>query len=375
MAITDNLEEKIKKAKAAGYSDDQIKTYLRAQNVTVPKTSLVKKVVKAAATVTDKLGLRHASDVIADDINNIVHPKLMEATNGPKRSMLDNARAGAELGLATAGGEFGGAAAAVAKTSTKVAARKVAATAGKGLEATGQKIQQSVIRPSIADIKDGFDIQNVAKHDVGGTLPETIAKTHAKMNELGKQLAVKLKATDAKIDINETLAETAKRLGTDKAGSFGDNAALDRVLDQIGDEILRTGSVKHDLVSATNIKRAAGSKGAWAYNRPEADAAATERAYTAFYSVLKEQIEKAAPEGVKEINKQLSELIPIQNAALRRLPVEQRNNVFSLTDSLGFLSAVFDPKALLLVGASKAARSGKVAKVLTNAGRKMQGKK
>jgi hypothetical protein len=339
------------------------------------KKGVGERIMDTAAKVTDGLGLRYASDVIADDLNNIVHPKLMEATNGPKRSILDNARAGTELGLATAGGEFSGAAAAAARTGVKIAGKAAATTAGRGLEATGQKIQQSVIRPAIADIKDGFKIENIAKYDVGGSLPQTIAKTQVKLNDLGKQLAAKLKGTDSKISLHDTLTETAKRLGEDKAGSFGDNAALDRVLDQIGDEIGRAGDTAHDLVSATNIKRAAGTKGSWAYNRPEADASAIERAYTTFYHVLKEQIEKAAPEGVKELNKQLSDLITIQNAALRRLPVEQRNNVFSLTDSIGFLSSVFDPKALLLVGATKAAKSGKVGNALTKVGRRMQGKK
>lgn len=338
------------------------------------KTSFARKIVKGAAAVTDALGLRNASDVIADDINNIVHPRLMEATHGPKRGLLEHARAGAELGITTAGGEFAGAAAAVAKTGAQIAAKRAAATVGKGLEATGQKIQQSVIRPSIADIKDGFDIQNVAKYDVGGSLPQTIAKTHIRLNEFGSELAVKLKGSNIKIDLNDTLSETARRLSENKAGSFGDNAALDRVLDQIADEVTKVGGTKLDLIQATNVKRGAGSKGAWAYNRPEADASAIERAYSEFYTVLKEQIEKAAPPGVKEINKKLSELISIQNAALRRLPVEQRNNIFSLTDSIGFLSAVFDPKALLLVGASKAARSGKVGNALVKAGKRLQGK-
>ena len=104
------------------------------------------------------------------------------------------------------------------------------------------------------------------------------------------------------------------------------------------------------------------------HNRPEADASAIEKVYTEFYNVLKNQIEKSAPEGVKDINKQLSEIISIQNAALRRLPVEQRNNLFSLTDSMGLMSALIDPKALLLLGATRAARSGRVGNALTKAG-------
>ena len=90
--------------------------------------------------------------------------------------------------------------------------------------------------------------------------------------------------------------------------------------------------------------------------------------------MLKGNIEKAAPEGVREINQQLSELIPIQNAALRRLPVEQRNQAIGLTDSIGLFSAVFDPRALLILGATKASKSGRVGNVLQKTGAAMQKK-
>jgi hypothetical protein len=276
--------------------------------------------------------------------------------------------------LATASIDTAARATAEAARTTTDTAKGGLGIVGQGVEKTGQKIQQSVIRPSVKDIADGFKVENVSKYDVGGSLPETIAKTHAKMNELGQQLAEKLKGSDVKINLEDTLHRTAERLGADKHATFGDNAALDRVLEHIAEEVKRVGGRGVDLVQATNIKRGAGNKGAWAYNRPEADASAIERAYTEFYSVLKDEIEKAAPPGVQHINKQLSELIPIQNAALRRLPVEQRNNVFSLTDSIGFMSALFNPKALLLVGASKAARSGKVGNTLVKTGQRLQGK-
>jgi hypothetical protein len=333
------------------------------------KKSLVQNVLDTATKVTDTLGLHGAVDTIGADLATIKDPRAAAEGRIDQPSLADHFKAGAALGLALPAPEFGSVAA--------VRGGKAAANvAGQGLEKTGQKIQQSVIRPSIKDIKDGFNIENVSKYDVGGSLPETITKSHAKMNELGQQLKAKVQGSDAKINLTDTLAETAKRLSTEKATSFGDNAALDRVLDQIGDEVKRVGgSDALDLWTATNVKRGAGNKGAWAYNRPEADASAIERAYTVFYQVLKEQIEKAAPAGVKEINKQLSDLISIQNAALRRLPVEQRSNVFSLTDSIGFMSALFDPKALLLVGASKAARSGKVGEGLVKAGQKLQGKR
>lgn len=348
----------------AGFVGDVVAEGVKA---VVPDSIEAKVAEAVGAAATKVAGTAPAQAAIQQYQSwKLQHPEAaanLEAT-GLIASVLPMGKAAGAAGKATASGAI----------KAGEAAGKVKSATGQGIEATGQKIQQSVIRPSIHDVKDGFRIENVAKYDVGGSLPETITKSHAKMNELGQQLAAKLKGSDTKIKLSETMAKTAERLGADKAGTFGDNAALDRVLDQIADEVGRVGD-DIDLITATNVKRGAGSKGAWAYNRPEADASAIERAYTEFYAVLKEQIEKAAPEGVREINKQLSELIPIQNAALRRLPVEQRNNVFSLTDSIGFMSALFDPKALLLVGASKAARSGKVGDMLTRTGQKMQGKK
>lgn len=257
----------------------------------------------------------------------------------------------------------------------KVAVKEGGEIAGKGLESVGKKIQQSVIRPVKKDIEDGFKIENVAKYDLGGDLPTTITKGHVKMNELSQQLQETLKATDNKVDLNSVISETKKKLLAGKGKTFGDNQAISRVIDSLEAEaksVSDTGVV--DLVEATNIKRGAGTKGSWAYNRPEPDASAVEKVYTEFYNVLKNEIEKQAPEGVREINKQLSEIIPIYNAAIRRLPVEQRNNALSLTDSIGLFSSVFDPKALLLVGATKAARSGKVGNALVETGKALRKK-
>ena len=55
MAITDNIQEKVKKAKALGYSDTQIQTYLKSQGVTPPPASgFTSNVKKAFAERVDK---------------------------------------------------------------------------------------------------------------------------------------------------------------------------------------------------------------------------------------------------------------------------------------------------------------------------------
>lgn len=238
----------------------------------------------------------------------------------------------------------------------------------KGLKPVGEKIQYTVIRPTYKDIKGGFDIKNVNKYKVGGNLGETTTKVYIKLNQLSKELKTKLGRSTGKVDLNKTYKETVDDLLKKKTQQFGEIKGVERVLNSLKEEI-REVSGKNglvDLIEATNIKRGAGTKGAWAFGRIEPDAGSVEKVYTKFYNKIKTAIEKASPENIKSINKQISELIPISNAALRRLPVEQRNNIISLTDTMGLYASMFDPKALALIGAKRLSRSGKFGQFLVN---------
>ena len=249
-----------------------------------------------------------------------------------------------------------------------VALRK---TVGKAVHGLGKKIQFSKIRPSARDIKDGFKIQNVGKYKVGGSLPQTLARTNQKLNVLSKELKQQLTGSNRAVNLNDVYDDAVKMLGKTKRISFGENQAIKRVIEkQLKGEISEVAG-KNGLVSlweANLIKRGAGTKGAWAYGRLDPDAKAVEKVYSAFYNRLKVAIEKNAPIGISGLNKKISELIPISNAVLRRMPIEMRNNAISLTDSIGLFASVFDPKVLAVVGANRLAKSGKFANVLVKAG-------
>lgn len=241
----------------------------------------------------------------------------------------------------------------------------------------GEKIQTTVIRPQQADIKDGFNIENVTKYKVGGSLEEMVTKVHVKLNNLAKNLATILKGSRAKVDMNSVIVATKAELVKDKAITFGSNRAIKNQLQGLRREVREVLGAKSDkivdLFTATQIKRGAGTKGAWSFGRLEPEADAVEKVYTTFYRVLKTGIEKASKKAgmkIHNINKQISDLIPISNAALRRLPIEQRNNVISLTDGIGLFASMFDPKALAILGASKLSRSGRFGQFLINLSQK-----
>jgi len=317
-----------------------------------------KPLMNSAGKVIGKITPQYIKDVAAKGTNEILkfakaHQILPEATSKALS-------AGAETLEKTMNAPF------------KAAGNIPSAILGKGMKATGEKIQQSVIKPSIRDMKDGFKVENITKHDVGGSLEETIAKSHTKMNQLTKELKNIQAASDARVDINQVIAETKKSLMSKTARTFGDNKAIARVLNDLQKEAkIITKGKPINLVDATNMKRGAGTKGAWAYNRPEADSSAIEKVYTEFYGKLKTAIDTLSPKEAQLINQQLSELIPINNAAVRRLPIEQRNNALSLSDSIGLFSTVFDPKALAMLGGTKLAKSGKFGNLLSKGGNKL----
>jgi len=243
---------------------------------------------------------------------------------------------------------------------------------GKGMQTTGKKIMTSVVRPYIADVKDGFKMDYVFKHDLGGTLSEMLYKTSKKLNYMGAKLSSTLKSSDEIIDLNAVYKSTKTRLvGKDvKAKRFGEINSINNVLKQVKNEIQKSigKSGKANLVDANFIKRGAGAKGAWVYGMVDKDARATAKVYTTFYQELRKSIEKAGPKNIQKINKTISELIPIQNAILRRIPVAERNNLLRLTDTLGLFATIFEPKALAATGVNSLLKSAKVGNWLYKSG-------
>lgn len=243
---------------------------------------------------------------------------------------------------------------------------------GNAMQAVGKKIMTSVVRPYIADVKDGFKMDYIFKHDLGGSLSEMLYKTSLKLNNMGAKLSNSLKSSDEVIDLNAVYKSTrARLLGKDvKAKRFGEIGSISSVLGQLKTEIKKAAgkSGQADLVKANFIKRGAGAKGAWVYGMVDKDAKATAKVYTTFYQELKTAIEQAGPKNIQAINKTISELIPVQNAILRRIPVAERNNLLSLTDTLGLFASIFDPKALAGTGLNSLLKSSKVGNWLYKAG-------
>jgi hypothetical protein len=246
--------------------------------------------------------------------------------------------------------------------------------AGKGLSQfskllgkSGDKIQTSVIKPSLADIKDGFSLDTVKKYNLGGSLKTTFEKTDKTLDTLSKQLNQKLESSNASVDMNKAYDATVKKLLGKKLESFGANSQMEGAIEKLRGEIIGV-SGKNGLVSipeAQIIKRASGHFGAWSYGVPTPEATATQKVYNTFYNELKTAIEKGSPEGVKAVNQEISKLIPVMNALIRRIPVAERNSALSLTDIISLTGAALDPRALSVSLINLASKSGTVGAALS----------
>lgn len=236
---------------------------------------------------------------------------------------------------------------------------------GKLIGAIGDKIQTSIIKPSKADIADGFSLDTIKKYGLGGPLNKTLNKTQAKLGELSTQLGEKLKASDATINMNDVYAQTVKELtDSSKLKGFGANAQILSNLDKLKGEIATVGDAL-SIPDAQVVKQASGSFGAWQYGKVDPDSKASEIVFNTFYNKLKVAIEKNSPAGVKGINQELSKLIPIQNAILRRLPVAQRSNIISLNEMIGLVGSAVNPVALGPTLLALLSKSGTAANVMT----------
>lgn len=77
-------------------------------------------------------------------------------------------------------------------------------------------------------------------------------------------------------------------------------------------------------------------------------------------------------EEMQAINKQLGDLIPINNAVVRRIPIAQRNGAIGLTDILGLTAAALNPKAAIIEAGNLISKSGKAGALISKVGEKIK---
>lgn len=268
------------------------------------------------------------------------------------------------------------------KGTTDDAGKTAAWTAGTGVAmqgamsvagTLGRKVEGWLVNASKADRQNGFQVGNIYKYKLGGTLSQSYDKANAAIEDLSHQLQSAVSGAKAgqtpSVDVLGELANTAKDLQKRSAETFGSNQEINKAVDKLlNDPLFQTlapqGTV--DLATAHKVKQAVGDLGAWLHDPSgrvmrDPESKGLEVVANALYSRLNTAIADKAVGPYRDINKQLSEILPIRQAIIRRLPVEQRQAVLSLTDLLSFSSGTW---GLSLAG--RMLKSGRAANALVN---------
>jgi hypothetical protein len=257
--------------------------------------------------------------------------------------------------------------------------RQIAEQAAPVVRGAAERIQQTVLRPRAGDWDAGVDMTAVAKHGVQGTVDEVVQKSQAKIDQAAAQLRQLIqegKDGGARVNLFQALDNAKARLQKEALADL--LARMDPIFNEFRtwakleanrEGKNRIGSV--DLLKAQEFKQMMGTHGAWEKTAAKTRQNITEperyrsRAAQAVYMTLKDEIEKAAPEGLKELNGTLSELIPIRNAATYRKIVADRNNPIGLSDMLSVMAAVGNgPVGASMLAATRFTKSGFGAKSL-----------
>ncbi len=257
---------------------------------------------------------------------------------------------------------------------------------GKGTKNLGEDIIYSQLSPTRGIENDGFDIANLAKHGIqkGGLkqmLRESATKVHGYYDELTKELQAAaqkrgMNTLDEPVDMFGVLNRAREKLKINAANNSGDNAMIQRHIDNLFQDVQSwagQGGMRTDFMTAQGAKQAWGRKGSWAHGAANnVEANAIEKVYnTAYLELMKEIEQKAAQHGshrIQTLNRKIQELIPIQNAIIRKIPIEKRRAVLDFGDQVSFFGALLDPMFLSIMGAGKLSKSLRFGNFLMRAG-------
>ena len=265
--------------------------------------------------------------------------------------------------------------------------------AGTGLQKVGESQMNKVIKPLMRhERKARKPIEQVVFEQgldkgKGGAGPKAIYKRSGeRLNQLGAKLKAEIRAgRDAGARVNtDQLIDQAVADFKATAGESEDFYSMARDIDEIAADFkaraqaANGGKGELDLLQAHGFKKYAGHEGAWQQiaQSKGIPLSAKESARSKFaedlYHRLNDAIDEGAPNGIKDLNRQISEIIPVNQAAGWRQIVEGRGNAVSLNDVIGMTATAINPKVWPIMAFNRATKSGTVASKIYRLGEAMK---
>ena len=256
---------------------------------------------------------------------------------------------------------------------------------GNSLKDAAARVQGTKVKINSPEYKKGAENEMYTKHEVFGGAKnvreqwqDKIEKTSAQVKErIQNQPDVPENYTSID-DIFNAADAAAVKYGKNRTDIIAEKKAIAELRAHY-EEAYPEGTMS--LLDAQAEKQAAGHKGDWYTIAGEVKTdpalSSTGKAYNAVYDALKSTVENKGAPGIRELNKQLSEFIPMERAARKQVLVNSRKNLIPLDTFIGAIhtatSAVHgNVLPALITAATLGTRSPVVAKTLNTAGNFMQ---
>lgn len=245
------------------------------------------------------------------------------------------------------------------------------------LEKGSARIQGTKVKINSPEFKKGAQNEMYPKHEVFGNAEKVRGQWQNKIEATSAQVKERIQnlpdvpenyaSIDDIFNAADKSAETYGKSNTAKAAIKNSLAKLKEEFQTAYPE----GRI--NILDAQSEKQVIGKKGDWLARSGEIsgnpEAAVNSQAHNALYDALKINVENKGAPGIKELNKQLSEFIPMERAAAKQVLVANRKNLIPLDAFIGGIHAVsaashLNPLPALLTVATMGTRSPLVAKGL-----------
>lgn len=240
----------------------------------------------------------------------------------------------AATGLNVVGGAgIGGAMPAVG-----VAAGNVGRLAGKLAREAAKRNFDIKLRPGQWGTNRGFDAVNVLKYDLDGTVRQIAEKSQEKLTELNSAARNIGKESTETVSLPSLIEKARAKFSREKNVHNYDKMQL--FISELQDSYQKAfTSPDISLSDAMSLRSQIGDEAAFVGNRGgkgmsvDPDANWKEEVFNNMYDNIKKEIHaKAGPE-LQAINRAQSEIIPVRQVALRRLPISESNYRAGLLDA------------------------------------------
>lgn len=238
----------------------------------------------------------------------------------------------------------------------------------------GERISKASLKFTKSDIDAGADVRTGAIYDVqrsslGDTLDET-QKRIAGYNNVVKEVVQK-SGDPMVVDLQKALKNVRSKFTAQ--GSSLNIPKYEQLLGEIENSfnqfIPDRQERKLSVSEGLKTRREFGKQAVFHHDPlNKGDNALKEELFNALYMEMKKELDTNLPPQFKGANEALSKLIPYQNAILRRLPIEERQNILGITDNMTAIAGLFDPKALALGMVNRSLRNPAVGRMLMQSG-------